>query len=310
MFAPTTSLFHHDYASPAAAQPVADHSLAQDLRLFTSSPNSLTMYEQEQLDLPSSLPSTCSDNFTEVGSLDDFDLKPQFECNTNNFLKLDLEALNSSFDVVNRGDPVWSPTEVGLLKMEDVFQVDKREVIQGPTLAALNADDSFSIYDDMSIMSADLEQTGGLANAWKPVVTSSVFTFPTSVCQTAAHTTTCTITSPTQQVPAICTSSSDLCKVSAAPYTVTAKFSLLPENVPQKTVASPTIATPPQCAATTAAPPASFEQDSKSSLQQLLMQSRPASEKVLEVAPPVCIKQEPVVAEPEKEVRAPEGGCR
>ncbi len=295
MYAAPSGTFH-DYATTTPPQPVADHSLATDLRVFTSSPNSLTMYEQENVDLPCSLPSTSSDGLNDLGSLDDFDLKPQFECNSDNLLKFKLDSLTSVLDVGNRGDPVWSPTEAGLLKMEDVFQVDKSDVIQGPTLAALNNDDSFSVFDDMSMMGNDLDQLGMLMNSscWKSSPASSVFNFPIAVSPTKS--TTCTITSTSlQTVDTVAVQ--ELCKVNPPIFSVTAKVSCMP--MPQKTVSAKVLPPAPPCGI-----PLSPLVDSKSHLQQLLRQPLSDPDKIPSVVSNIKVENvEPTVEVQKKSIK-------
>ena len=137
-----------------------DHCLQSDLRhIYPSSPNSLTLYENnDQLESARSLTSSASDGLGDVAQLEDLD------CN-NESLKLDLDSLlcPSFEDNYVRGDTVWSPTEPSLLKMEDVFQVDKSDVIQGPTLAQLNGEDSLSVLDDIvTLLGNDYDPTKGV----------------------------------------------------------------------------------------------------------------------------------------------------
>ena len=101
------------------------------------SPNSLTMYEHDQSGVHGSLSSCGGDD--PVSPALDFDLKPQFECNDDSLFKIDLACLNSSFGTV-------SDAEQAMFKMEDVFQEEKsRDIIQGPTLAALNFENSVTM---------------------------------------------------------------------------------------------------------------------------------------------------------------------
>lgn len=101
------------------------------------SPNSLTMYEHDHSGQHGSI-SSCGGDDALSPSLD-FDLKPQFEYNDDSLFKLDLASLKSSFD------PMSDP-EHGIFKMEDVFQEEKsRDIIQGPTLAELNFENSVTM---------------------------------------------------------------------------------------------------------------------------------------------------------------------
>ncbi len=99
------------------------------------SPNSLTMYEQDQSGLQRA---SCGSDDPVSPTLD-FDLKPQFECNDDSLFKLDLATLNLAFGNLPGG------IEDSSLKMEDVFQVEKsRDIAQGPTLAELNFENSIT----------------------------------------------------------------------------------------------------------------------------------------------------------------------
>ena len=128
------------------------------------SPNSLTMYEYDQSGLHGSI-SSCGGDDPLSPSLD-FDLKPQFECNDDSLFKLDLAYLNSSFGNVSDADQA-------MFKMEDVFQEEKsRDIIQGPTLAALNFENSVTMPD---FLESDVEN--GMMGTVPPLV---VQPYPTS----------------------------------------------------------------------------------------------------------------------------------
>ena len=164
MVSPQTNLFH-SYSSLSCSSNSGgglggvggDHCLQSDLRhIYPSSPNSLTLYEQDHLDTARSLTSSASDSLGDIAQLEDL------ECN-NESLKLDLESIYPSFaENYARGDSVWSPTEPSILKMEDCFQVDKSDVNQGPTLAQLNGEDSISLLDDIvTLLGNDLDPQKG-----------------------------------------------------------------------------------------------------------------------------------------------------
>ncbi len=135
------------------------------------SPNSLTMYEQDQGGLHTSSISSCGGDDPLSPQLDTidatFDLKPQFECNDDSLLKIDLASLNSSLGDMSSVDSTWSAVpEPGVLKMEDVFQEEKSPaIIQGPTLAALNFE-SFETTSSTGFME-DIES--GLVGAGQAV---------------------------------------------------------------------------------------------------------------------------------------------
>ncbi|XP_013385006.1 CREB3 regulatory factor isoform X2 [Lingula anatina] len=118
---------------------------------FASSPNSLHMYDQERCDMQNTLsPCRAMLNYDTAYRFDDvFDLKPEFENGDNNLGAM-LEDLPMTEDMDEDSLCKWTTNNAGLLKMEDVFQVDKNDVIQGPTLAALNspsADDQGEMFE-------------------------------------------------------------------------------------------------------------------------------------------------------------------
>ena len=109
------------------------------------SPNSLTMYDHDQSAVHGSQ-SSCTSEDPASPNLD-FDLKPQFECNDDSLFKLDLESLNATFGNMvggaTFGNMAGGGGEETMFKMEDVFQEEKsHDIAQGPTLAALNFENS------------------------------------------------------------------------------------------------------------------------------------------------------------------------
>lgn len=228
MFAQSSPSVFQDYAT-SPGNP--DHSLHMDMR-FTSSPNSVTMYDGEMM--PGSLGSVCSDSsFVDTGQSEEFDLKPQYECTNDSLLNLNVD-MNVCEDLNNgvRGDAVWSPNDTGGMKMEDVFQVDQKDAIQGPTLAELNFDDS--VYDDIeSIIQKEEEErkmaSGGCA-LWQQAHQSTMdvnFNVPQVITggqKPPIKFTTCTITSPTANAMDVTVGpEKPLTSVTSGLYTATAK---------------------------------------------------------------------------------------
>lgn len=123
----------HDYITPLIIIP--DHSLPSELPPGTFSPNSLLMYEHDSDQQPCNPlegSAVCSEitmaAFPPV--CDTFDLNPVLE-QSNDLLSL----VDDDF-----GASSWN-TKREVVKAEDAF-VDKKGIMQGPTLAALNDDPS------------------------------------------------------------------------------------------------------------------------------------------------------------------------
>lgn len=229
MVSPQTSLFHN-YASVNCSAGfggvVGDHCLQSDLRhLYSSSPN-LTMYETELADSSRSLTGSTSDSLGDIAQLEDLD------CNSES-LKLDLDSLCPSFveDSYIRGDAVWSPTEPSLLKMEDVFQVDKNDVIQGPTLAQLNSTDSIALLDDIALLLGnDLDPQKGFP--WVPTSQALGMSTP------RLHQRTCTVTSPSGMSGIESPPQPPLQPKQEPPFHISAKFSVY---APSPTASAPAV---------------------------------------------------------------------
>jgi len=199
MYTNQQSGIFHDYASPPQQMAIPEHSLHTDLRAYASSPNSLSIYEHDFNDLPSSLPSSCGSAF-DVGDLADCDLKPELEC-SDDLLGMSLSTLGIPFDEMNRGDPVWSPLEPTSMKMEDILQIDKTDGLQGPTLAQLNFTDSFSQFDDLENMVID-KKAGQVmwsqgSNLTAPLAPSTVLNCNNIKNPVSLPKTTCTLTTAT-----------------------------------------------------------------------------------------------------------------
>ena len=295
----------HDYAANPS---VSEHSLQTDIR-YTLSPNSLTMYEGDGELLSASFGSMCSDtSIFDTGQSEEFDLKPQFECSETSLMNLniDLTSYEEMRADVGRRDPVWSPVETGVLKMEDIFQLDQKDAVYSPTLAELNFDDSLSVFDDIeTILQKDDRAQPATVKCpapWlvgrgklEPSNTPPKITFAGNT--TAAKFTTCTITSPTMTAPLdLTTTCQDSATHQVAPimYAVTGKFSLFQETntgppltaIKTEPQASPPICLPklPAVVPTPVNPPLPKEvvpieivpiplNEKKSSLQQLLTET-------------------------------------
>lgn len=142
---------------------VPDHTLPSELPMGTFSPNSMLMYEQPCDLFGVQGSGTCSDinmaPYVPMG--DTFDLNPVLE-QSNDLLSYVDDDIGASG---------WS-AKTDLVKAEDAF-VDKKGIMQGPTLAALNDDPSVPsvsampwiddietlIKSDMSYVSSDCHMT-------------------------------------------------------------------------------------------------------------------------------------------------------
>ena len=139
----------HNYASTLKTVPIInDHSLQTDLRTLSSSPNSLSIYDQE---LPPT--ATCGAACDSFVNLDDFDLKPQMECSD---LFKSLNGVDLFAEGQSRGDQAWSLDENIEQLLEDTSRTDQR------TLAALN----FPEIDDLGNIENVVLNPGGGQLMW------------------------------------------------------------------------------------------------------------------------------------------------
>ena len=125
-----------------------DHCLHTDMRTYASSPNSLYMYEQEKFDMQNSYQAFCDSCPVKC---EQFDLKPEMEEDMLNCTP--ATTMCGAMDECLSPTSTWEhPRDGGLLKMEDIFQVDRRDGTLGPTLAELNCDESLGLFDDIESM--------------------------------------------------------------------------------------------------------------------------------------------------------------
>jgi len=231
-------------SSEAVFKSNEDHSLANSDNyhvLYGTSPSQQSLYELD------SVPLTCSfgDSQKDVlsSSLDDFDLKPQFEYSCVDMLRVEVgnETTMSQSDLTtqcNQDD--WSPEmplapHANQVKMEEAFQVEQSHTPAGPTLAELNAEDSSSIFGDIEqIIGKDLHTAdSGTSLSPAPMSNPAGETAASTTCHWRPHISTVppSIAASThirQFAPHIITNSSNHIQTPSSPI-----------GIPQKTITSP-----------------------------------------------------------------------
>lgn len=82
-------------------------------------------------------------------TMDFSDLRDGFDFNEVSPCSSSLHDNNLTGSSIYSGASVWSPRSEVKMEDDDIFQVDKADLIQGPTLAELNANDE-TLLDDLS----------------------------------------------------------------------------------------------------------------------------------------------------------------
>lgn len=257
---------------------VPDHSLPSELPMGTFSPNSLLMYEQPCDLFGVQGSGACSGinmaTFASVG--DTFDLNPVLE-----------QSNDLSFVDDDIGASSWS-AKADLVKAEDAF-VDKKGIMQGPTLAALNDDPSVPsvsampwiddietlIKSDMSYMSSDCHMT---QNAYL-----------NDQCEREAITATAAFFKPPQPKPPTCT----VTNMSPSAFPTPDNHLPVPPTQPGSLAKSFPTARTLKPSATVTCDNSNF--DSKSSLTQLLSVKKERDETLPIVMPAQLATQCPLL---------------
>ena len=148
---------------------VPEHALAQDLNLQVNSPGGLNLYEGELGEAKKPLLSPCSSGVGEsisspsadTATCSTFDLNPQYEQSSDiwNILSdINMQCKDGPLEEVDELKPSITDLELDtagadIFNMEDVF-VDKKDMLQGPTLAQLNSEGllgTSDMFDDIHV---------------------------------------------------------------------------------------------------------------------------------------------------------------
>ena len=141
----------HDHTGPA----LPDHMLQLDLLPPDGHTNHM-MYEHEQFDKQSAVLSPCASTAESTGSYFD-NMDPLRGLSETSDDLLDLDVFSSM--------PPIDPADI---KMEEVFQLGKR-ALEGPTLNALNTDQSVSALDEAeAVLGTGLDWNGYNQTGWIP----------------------------------------------------------------------------------------------------------------------------------------------
>lgn len=118
-----------------------------DASIYASSPNSLHLYEQEKLDMQSTMGSSTSCTSVEHSPLDDFELKTQYENSQDigSFSLTELSPAVTDIQTVKSSPAETSWSEISKPVQQDVYIKMESPDVQAPTLAELN----LNLLDDI-----------------------------------------------------------------------------------------------------------------------------------------------------------------
>lgn len=105
--------------------------------------------EPMSIDMMCTNPSSASVPIPSKRTMDFSDLRDGFDFNEVSPCSSSLHENNLTSSSIYSGASVWSPKSEVKMEDDDIFQVDKADLIQGPTLAELNANDE-TLLDDLS----------------------------------------------------------------------------------------------------------------------------------------------------------------